>query len=249
MSIFEYSQLSKFLSHIKKNYPVTSFECWKGDNAIILRHDVDFDLGAAYRLALIEKKFHLKSTFFILMSAETYNPLSIKNRQILSEMRKLGFEIGLHFDPIIYKTADLKILKKHLDKEAGILSSITKKKVQSVSLHNPSITNKYPIFAGYHNAYDPRNFNKDNYLSDSRMIFSIDIYEFVKKAKDQPIQILLHPLHYTQHGDTYVEIFCQFLTEMTQKVDKNFIVNHTYRRERQKKLIELFVERQRRRNR
>ena len=71
-------------------------------NQIILRHDVDLDIYPAYKMALLENEIGVKSTFFILLNAQSYNPLSINNKNILREISSLGFEIGLHFDPTNY---------------------------------------------------------------------------------------------------------------------------------------------------
>ena len=110
MLIFSYIELEKFFKHIKENYTVTSLTKWNGSNAIILRHDVDFDIKPAYNLALKEKEFDINSTFFIMTSSLTYNPLSFDNRRMLKKMSKMGFEIGLHFDPSIYGTKNYETL-------------------------------------------------------------------------------------------------------------------------------------------
>ncbi len=63
--IFRYSDFDAFLVHIRKHFRLTTFRGWQGDHAILLRHDVDFDLGAAHRLALIEHENEVPATFFV----------------------------------------------------------------------------------------------------------------------------------------------------------------------------------------
>lgn len=227
--MFKYEELKAFLKYAKKIAKITPLINWNGEDGIILRHDVDLDISAAYRLSRIEKKLGIRSTFFIMTTCHIYNPLSKFNRKMLSEMSQDGFEIGLHFDPTIYRKIGLDKLQKKVEFEAQILENIIGKKVTSISLHTPSINGQYPIFDGYRNAYDKKIFSSECYLSDSRMIFQTNPYEFVKRAKKQPIQILLHPMFYTKHGRNFIEILCKFIFDMTGHTDSIFRVNSTYR--------------------
>jgi len=226
--IFKYSELRRFLRHIKQIYLITSLDKWDGSNAIILRHDVDFNIESAYKLALIEKEIGITSTFFIMTTAHTYNPMSIKNRKMLVEMVKLGFEIGLHFDSSVYGNINIDKMKNKVDEEASVLFSIINKKIVSISLHNPSVNGKYLIFEGYNNAYDKKIFSPKIYLSDSIMKFRHNIYEFVKRVKTTHIQILLHPLHYTKNGGNYATIMSEFINTFTKDIESIHAVNKTF---------------------
>lgn len=226
---FKYESLKEFILFMKGITKIISFTNWDGCNCIILRHDVDFDLRAAYNLSLIEKECGVESTFFIMTTCDTYNPLSARNRQMLLEMANNDFEIGLHFDPTIYGDIPSNELKNKVGMEAKILESIIDQKIKSISLHNPSVNGQYPLFKGYINAYHKDFFTDESYLSDSCMNFrGKDPLEFILKAKEEPIQILLHPLHYTENGENYIGIFRKFILNLTKTIDKNFKVNPTY---------------------
>jgi len=231
--IFKYADYARFMEHIKQIGNVVPLNEWDDSNKIILRHDVDFDIDAAYRLSLLEDKHQIRSTYFILATCCTYNPLSSRNRKTLRIMAAMGFEIGLHFDPVVYGSIEPKKLKRHVDQEADLLASIIDKPIQSISLHNPSCHNVYPIFEGYHNAYDKRIFSDDCYLSDSCMTFKgKDPFDFVNKTKKRPIQVLLHPLHYTEDGVAYPEIMFEHFKEYAAFIDYMFrTANETYARE------------------
>jgi hypothetical protein len=227
--LFRYEELKEFLQYMKRISKVTSLANWDGSNAIILRHDVDLDVRAAYILSLIEKECGVVSTFFIMATCHTYNPLSLANRKMLSKMANNGFEIGLHFDPTIYGNISVNELKSKVDMEAKILESIVNQEVKSISLHNPSVNGQFPLFEGYKNAYHKDIFSDNAYMSDSCMNFrGKNPFEFVKKSKKQPIQILLHPTHYTENGGNYLDIFASFILNLTESIDKNFKVNSTY---------------------
>ena len=226
---FTYKNLKEFLCYMKTISRVTSLANWDGGNTIILRHDIDVDIKRAYNLSLIEEECDIESTFFVMVTSPLYNPLSSENQKMLLEMANNGFEIGLHFDPLIYGNISLNKLKSKVDMEAKILESICNHKVTSVSLHNPSIHGQFPIFDGYRNAYHKDIFSDDVYLSDSCMNFrDKNPFEFVKRSKNQPIQILLHPIHYTEEGNNYIAIFCDYILEMTEYIDTNLRANSTY---------------------
>jgi len=217
--IFSYSKLEKFFRYIKNHYDIWIFSEWNESPGIILRHDVDFSLIPAYDLSQIEKKHGINSTFFVMVTSLTYNPLTKDNRKLIQNMASDGFEIGLHFDPSVYKTNDKNIIYEKMKKETEILSSIIENKINSISIHNPSVHGQYPQFKDFKNAYDPKIFSKDVYLSDSQMTFSKDIYNFVKSAKNKTLQLLLHPLYYTKNGDSIGRIFVNQLKNHIKSID------------------------------
>ena len=76
------------LKKYKKSHKF-SFYLDSSDNDIILRHDVDFSLKDAFRIAKIENELGICSTFFILLHSELYNPLGIvSSKLIFPEVRK-----------------------------------------------------------------------------------------------------------------------------------------------------------------
>jgi len=238
--IFKYSDFKNFINYAKKHSDIVSFENWNGSKQIILRHDVDFDIYSAYKLFLVEKEMAITSTFFIMTTCSYYNPLSVENRKMLTEIANSGFEIGLHFDPTVYGDVSYDRLSKAADNEANILSSVIGTQIKTISLHNPSVHGQYPEFENYTNAYNKKIFNNEIYMSDSRMDFRTkDPYEFVKRVRESVIQILLHPMHFSENGDEYPEIMCKCIQRNMQHIDENFIVNDTFCRQMNgKKLIE-----------
>ena len=225
--IFKYSELATFLEHLKQQAPVLPFREWEGHPAVLLRHDLDLDIEPAFRLAQLEKQQGVRSTFFVMTTSPTYNPASPHNRDRLRQMAADDFEIGLHFDPVIYGEADSEDLQEHAETEARYLSTITGAEVRSISLHNPSVHGQFPFFQDFINAYDPAVFDEERYLADSRMLFSgKDPFAFALQAKDRPVQILLHPLHYSEKGDLYPDIFERYLSRTMLVLDEVFKVNH-----------------------
>ena len=226
--IFSSAKIADFLTSNKSKVDIFPLREWHGQPGVILRHDVDLDLAPAHALARLEAEVGVLSTFFILVTAHTYNPASQKNRALLRQMVELGFEIGLHFDPMIYGSLGADALASAVRREAKFLSEIVGANVESVSLHNASLQKKYYLFDGWKNAYDPRIFAPDVYLSDSGMIFRSDPTAFVEKAKEKTIQLLLHPLHYSEDGQGYSGAMIYYFENMIADVDKIFSVNSGY---------------------
>lgn len=219
--IFPYTELSKFLNHAKNCGQVTRMcDTTYSAGEIVLRHDVDLDILPAYNLSKLESTLGIRSTFFILTSCHSYNPASRTNREMLREMTDSGFEIGLHFDPSLYGDSTDEQLEEYARIEANLLEVVTGKPILSVSIHTPSIHGKYPFFSSFRNAYDPRIFSDEVYMSDSRMNFrGKDPFEFVTRAQDKPIQILLHPMHFTNEGSPYPEMFHTYIKSHINVVD------------------------------
>lgn len=239
--LFAYPEYKNFLRTLKANHRVCSLGDWDGSKAVILRHDIDLDIASAFRLAVIEHELGVPSTYFVMMTAHTYNSWSVENQDLIRRIASFGFEIGLHFDPGAYPECDDAKLKKKVDHEAAMLEMIIDKKIKSVSIHNPSVHGKFLQFPGYRNAYEKEIFSPDRYLSDSRMIVQHDIYEFIKRVKDHPIQLLLHPMYYTETGESFQEIFYHFVKDYLEIGDRVFSVNSTYAASFQKGLMDYVI--------
>lgn len=227
--IFTYAGLTEFYQHTKSISSLNHVSKTDISNGVLLRHDIDFSIEQAYKFSRIEKELDITSTYYVLMSAHYYNPASPDNRKMLDLMQKEGFEIGLHFDPTVYGNCSIDELKLYVDEECQYLEKIIGTHVKSVSLHNPSIHGQYPLFDGYVNAYDPTIFSDENYISDSCMDFrGKNIFKFVEKARESLIQVNLHPIHYSDDSEDYVEIFRKHVLSYIDKIDNNFQVNRTY---------------------
>ncbi|MCS6955740.1 MAG: hypothetical protein NZM44_05225 [Candidatus Calescibacterium sp.] len=231
-TFFSYRGYKDFL-YYAKNFKIIRLKDFNGEKGVILRHDVDFDVESAYRLALVEHEMGIKTSYFFLVTCHTYNLFSYVNRYYVQKIKEMGHEIGLHFDPTVYSYNSFEELKNYVDKEAQILSFLINEKVESISLHNPSVYNSFPLFDGYKNAYDPLIFGDDKYISDSCMDFrGKNIYEFIKKSEIHVIQILLHPFHFTEEGYTnYNQIFSKILRRKIGLIHKYFKPNRKYANE------------------
>lgn len=227
--IFSYNGILTTLTHLNLHFGLLRLGDWDGRDGIILRHDVDLDVRAALDLAEIEAASGILGTYFFLTTSENYNILASSNQTLIRKIMSLGFEIGLHFDPALYPGENGEGLATQAKREAKIIEDVTHSPVVSVSLHNPSVMGEYPIFPGWKNAYDAEIFNKDIYLSDSRMNFTSRPVEFFARSPDKIRQLLLHPMNYSKSGAGYPAPFVRHLGRVASSLDEIFSVNSRYR--------------------
>ena len=227
--IFDTEGFRAFCQKMGKIAPVVSFREYSSGPAIILRHDVDLDVEMAVSLARREAALGLGGVYFFLVSCPTYNVLDVEVRRMIREIADLGFEVGLHFDPTLYHDTEL---EEAVKKEAEILSFATGQDITSVSLHNPSVHGRFPLFQDFLNAYDPKFFDDPYYLSDScRQFRGKDPFTFIELAKERMVQVLLHPMHYAADGGGYDKIMRICIEGRLQSIEQQFSVNKTFVRE------------------
>ena len=216
-SSFRTRALLDFFRHLKQHYDCFPlFEWTEGRKGIILRQDVDLDLAQARRFADLQTQAGLRSTFYVLLTSSCYNALSAESVRILRSLAKDGFEVGLHYDPTVDDDD-----RRHL-REAELLGRLCGTAVRSISLHNPTSRGEFPLYDGFLNAYDPRIFSPDRYLSDSRQYWRHDPWEFVEKAAEETLQLLFHPCHYSATGHGYEDAFGCYLDTHLRLVDEAF---------------------------
>lgn len=165
---------------------------------VILRHDIDNSVDKAIKLAELEAKLGVKSTYFVLMTSDFYNPASKKSQKGLSKIQKLGHEIGLHFDEMAYD--DLEDVVDTIQKEAKLLSDILGTPITTVSMHRPSqktLDANYEI-PGMINSYGKTFFNDFKYLSDSRRRWREPVLDIIKSGQYDRLHILTHAIWYNE---------------------------------------------------
>ena len=240
-AFFTYAGLQQFFAVASEMVEIFPLKEWRGQTGLLLRHDVDLAIDPAHRLAQIEHSCGVRSTFFIMMTNDWYNPCSSTNRSKLREMAAEGFEIGLHFDASAVVGEGSDDMRDRFEAEASLLGSVVGCEIESVSLHNPSISGEYPLFPGYNNAYDPRIFGPGRYGSDSRMVIGADLPALLTRGQHETVQLLLHPLHYSEKGGGYEEIFVQAMKRLFEDMDNAWRVNSSYAAAMQEGLLRLFL--------
>lgn len=160
------------------------------------RHDIDLSVHRANRLAKIEKQSNIKATYFLQLGSDFYNVFEQEIKELIFEIKELGHEIALHFDPTQYHIDKKSDLEKYLTYEKNILETLFDTKIKVFSFHNP--TNeilKYDDFKymGMINTYAKYFKEEVQYCSDSNGYWRHKRLEDFLAQKYDKIQVLTHP--------------------------------------------------------
>ena len=193
---------------------------------LLLRHDVDLDLGAALEMAQMESQLGLKSTFFILVTCPFYNALVDSNVKIIRQIIKLGHNIGVHVD--LQGISNMEEMRTRIEAEALILSNISESTVESFTFHRPGMLKsmeKVSSFqvSGFSNFYEPRLCGHSAYVSDSRGgWYHGHPLEASAVIQGKGIQLLTHPIWWgniAQRCRTAVDVLCNFQEQNRRSID------------------------------
>lgn len=188
--------LEQFLD---KQYEFVNFQQLnKPYKQIVMRHDIDFDCQAALDLARIEHKLDITSTYFFLLSNDSYNPLSKQNMERILEIKELGHTISIHFDPTIYKD-----FEQGFEQEKAIFETLFQTKIDIISLHRP---NEFFLkfdqkFSGVEHTYMQKYFKDFDYFSDSTGLWRFG-HPFNSEAfkLSKSLHVLIHPIWWVIEG-------------------------------------------------
>jgi hypothetical protein len=168
----------------------------------ILRHDCDYDLVAAGKLARIESALGIRSTWFLMLHSELYNLLSAPNRDIIETILEEGHRIALHFSPSFYGTIDNDTLCERIDEERDLVHRLFGQEITVVSFHQPTpliLDNKIKI--GCCNTYDREDMAGFHYISDSNMNWREACPTVLFRERRYPhLQLLIHPEWWTEEA-------------------------------------------------
>jgi hypothetical protein len=165
---------------------------------VILRHDIDLDLVAALNIARIEKSVGVTATYFVRLHAKGYNPMTLEGMRILKEIRELGHEIALHFEPGMAAVLGEDEIR-FADRQKAIFEGITGEALVGFSTHEPAradndrlVTDLVARWNLHYHAYEKRFTQDIKYLSDSGARWREGCFSEWVDKKDR-FQVLTHP--------------------------------------------------------
>ena len=211
---FTYSSYLSLLDLLSQNgYQFSTYNNYSlSSKTVIMRHDIDYSIDQSVRLARLEYDYGIKSTFFVLLSSDFYNPASSQSYQNLHEILKLGHSVGLHFDETAY-TYETYPLEFYIRKEARILSDLLDVNINAFSLHRPNqrtIETQLKI-PGLVNSYGEDFFQEFKYLSDSRRRWREPIEEIILSQKYSRLHILTHAFWYHEKEQSIKKTIQDFI--------------------------------------
>lgn len=188
---------------------------------LILRHDIDFDCDYAHNIAAIESNLAVNSTYFFLLSSDSYNLLSSRNIEKVLQIKEMGNKISLHFDPVVYGKDYLEGFRF----EREVFEKTFKTEIKIISIHRPNdfFLNFNEKLDDVEHTYQRKYFKDIKYISDSQGLFR---FEHPLKSEDfrqgNSIHLLTHPIWWQGKGRTNIRVLQNHIEK--QKVFLNFHV-------------------------
>ena len=190
---------------IDAGYAISSFEKFdpKHKRTIILRHDVDYTLNGVPQLVEIETALGVTASYLFRVHAHEYNLFTPHVFRLIQQIRRLGHEVGLHFEAMTFGRAIKADPRTILAQEKRVIETILGEAVLTASEHRDVShtvhgTINYhdvhdPLEAGFTNyALEPRYFREMKYLSDSNGFWREgDLLAHI--GKHDRMQVLIHP--------------------------------------------------------
>lgn len=185
----------------RQGYEIASYHNWKDkERCVILRHDVDEDLLKASKMAVFEKEWGIKSTYFVLLTSDYYNVFSKESNECMRKILSCGHEIGLHFDEVRYPElkGNIEAIKEKIMEECKILGHAIEGSVTTVSMHRPSkmMLEANLEIPGIVNSYGFDFYKGFKYLSDSRRQWRESVDEIIETGEYKRLHILTHAFWY-----------------------------------------------------
>lgn len=163
---------------------------------IVWRHDVEFSVHRALKMAQIEQEKGLKAHYYVQLHCEFYNTFEREISELLIGIRDLGHYIGLHFDAHFWEVQNKEQLVTGLQKDKALLEDLLSIKVSSFSFHNTTpalLSMDDTCYAGLLNVYAKSIRTKYRYCTDSTGIWRYERLEDVlNDASIQHLQVLTH---------------------------------------------------------
>ena len=106
----------------------------KTDEFCVIRHDIEFSIDRAAKLAEIENQLGISTTYTVQLRNNTYNALSQKNIELVHYIKSLGHCIALHQNPPHMSEKDL---KKYVLKDIETLEHYYGFEVDRYAFHRP----------------------------------------------------------------------------------------------------------------
>lgn len=214
--------VSVIRSFLRHDFSFEKFLSGQKEQVVCLRHDIDFSVKDAYEMALIESSLEVTSTYFFMLTSNTYNLLSEANRCLVKEIKSLNHDVALHFDPTAHADLDAGFAA-----EKQIFEDAFEVDLKIVSIHRPGVFLKHNNrqLEGCRHTYEDSFFKEMTYISDSGgRDIQQKLVDVAHQGADAPLHILLHPIWWTTRTPNPTATLSEWL-------DRNqaFLVDETRR--------------------
>jgi hypothetical protein len=164
---------------------------------ILWRHDVDYSLNRAAKLAEIEREERVRAHYFLNIRSDFFSVAEASQVALVEKIVELGHFVGLHFDAGYHGINREIALSEVIQDEAILFERLLGLRPTAFSFHNPSafhLTCDADSYGGLVNCYSKRFQTEVGYCSDSNGYWRFRrLYDVLADATDPCLQVLTHP--------------------------------------------------------
>ena len=197
MDDFTLENYKKILKLAISKFEFTTYDNLHLENFILWRHDCDFSLNRALKLAKIENSLGIQATYFINIHSEFYNVFEKSQTQKIFELLNLNHKIGLHFDTAYYNITSEAELSDKISWEANLLRRMFDFNIDVFSFHNPdkfALSCEATRYGGLINCYSKWFKKNVSYCSDSNGYWRHKrLEDIIRDPNIQKLHVLTHP--------------------------------------------------------
>ena len=198
---FTEAAYGELLDKVTDRYRFIDFNApWTAEEPSVLwRHDIDFSMHRARRLALMETERGVKATYFVLLGCRFYNVFEARSLDLLRQIILDGHCVGLHFDPSVLagEASNQSKVEERIAWEGSVLECLVGQPIGAVSIHNPDPALPWLTLdrlGGLVNAYGAALHERYSYVSDSNGIWRHrGILDVVVEDAPPYLHALTHP--------------------------------------------------------
>ena len=230
--MFNYSEFKNIINLINVNLPIVDFSELneKTKSFCVIRHDIEFSVDRALRMARIEAdELGVVSTYTVQLRNNTYNALSEKNIKAVQEIRKLGHKIGLHQNP---PSLGANQITENILKDIEVLEHYYEFKIDRFAFHRPNINPQLlswyvqvedlincngRLFFQYEEGPLPEDLNV-TYLSDSNHVWKFGHPFNLNFNKVKILDVVMHPFSWSDYGYSNYGNFVSLIRERNEEL-------------------------------
>jgi hypothetical protein len=196
---FTEASYARIVREAAAKYAFEPFGTASTDRHVLWRHDVDFSVHRALKLAEIEADAGVKATYFLRLRGAFYNLLEPPVLELARRIAELGHWIGLHFDPLSDDLAGAEDeLAAGVANDRQLLAEVIERPIDSFSFHNPGTWGADRIeadrIAGMVNVYGTGSMEGYLYVSDSNGFWSDRrLPDLIAEGSTERLHVLTHP--------------------------------------------------------
>jgi len=200
---FTEARYEAMLALAKAQYRFEPFGSESREPHVLWRHDIDYSMRRAHRVAVLDAEAGVRSTFFLLLGSPYYNLFEIEETRRARDIAAMGHHVGLHFDSLYYeRRGGSWDLEDRMAFERGVLADLLGAPIMAVSFHNPALAGILDVtrthLGGMLNVYGDRVRADYRYASDSFGFWRFKpIHEVLAEHASQNLHILTHPIWWT----------------------------------------------------